>query len=85
MSALQKIGLASALVLTVAAYPAYQYLNKPSAEQQYRLQAAEKGDIKQTVSANGTINPVSLINIGTQVSGTVKKLYVDFNSKVEKA
>jgi HlyD family secretion protein len=51
---------------------------------QYRLQSAEKGDISQTVSANGTINPVTLVSVGTQVSGTVKKLYVDFNSKVEK-
>lgn len=84
MNTLQKIGLATVLVLTAAAYPVYQYVNKPTAEQQYRLQKVEKGDLKQTVSANGTINPVSLINIGTQVSGTVKKLYVDFNSKVEK-
>jgi HlyD family secretion protein len=51
---------------------------------QFRLQAVEKGDISQTVSANGTINPVTLVSVGTQVSGTVKKLYVDFNSKVEK-
>src|SRR5450756_2699127 len=42
------------------------------------------GDVTRTVSANGTINPVTLVNVGTQVSGTVKKLYVDFNSKVEK-
>ncbi|HSM99029.1 MAG TPA: efflux RND transporter periplasmic adaptor subunit [Gallionella sp.] len=52
--------------------------------QQYRSQAAEKGDLSQTVSANGTINPVTLVSVGTQVSGTVRKLYVDFNSKVEK-
>ena len=51
---------------------------------QYRTQAVEKGDISQTVSANGTINPVTLVSVGTQVSGTVKKLYVDFNSKVQK-
>jgi len=51
---------------------------------QYRSQAVEIGDISQTVSANGTINPVTLVSVGTQVSGTVKKLYVDFNSKVEK-
>jgi HlyD family secretion protein len=51
---------------------------------QYRTQAIETGDISQTVSANGTINPVTLVSVGTQVSGTVKKLYVDFNSKVEK-
>ena len=51
---------------------------------QYRTLAVEKGDINQTVSANGTINPVTLVSVGTQVSGTVKKLYVDFNSRVEK-
>lgn len=54
------------------------------APQQYRLQIVEVGDISQTVSANGTINPVTLVSVGTQVSGTVKKLYVDFNSKVKK-
>ena len=51
---------------------------------QYRTQAVETGDISQTVSANGTINPVILVSVGTQVSGTVKKLYVDYNSKVRK-
>ena len=51
---------------------------------QFRLQTVENGDISQTVSANGTINPVTLVSVGTQVSGTVKKLYVDFNSKVQK-
>jgi HlyD family secretion protein len=51
---------------------------------QYRTQVVQKGDVSQTVSANGTINPVTLVSVGTQVSGTVKKLYVDFNSKVHK-
>lgn len=55
-----------------------------AAPPQYRSQAVERGDINQTVSANGTINPVTLVSVGTQVSGTVKKLYVDFNSGVEK-
>ena len=50
---------------------------------QYRLQAVEKGDLSQTVSASGTINPVTMVSVGTQVSGMVKKLYVDFNSKVK--
>lgn len=63
---------------------AYRQFYMAPPEQQYRLQPVEKGDISQTVSANGTINPVSLVNVGTQVSGTVKKLYVDFNSKVQK-
>lgn len=52
-------------------------------EQRYKLQTLEIGDLTQTVSANGTLNPVVLVNVGTQVSGTVHKLYVDFNDKVE--
>ena len=62
---------------------AYQQLYATPAQPQYRTQAVEKGEVRQVVSANGTINPVTLVNVGTQVSGTVKKLYVDFNSKVE--
>ena len=53
-------------------------------EQRYKLVTIEKGDVTQTVSANGTLNPVMLISVGTQVSGTVRKLFVDFNDKVKK-
>ncbi|MBY0575210.1 MAG: efflux RND transporter periplasmic adaptor subunit [Gallionellaceae bacterium] len=73
-----------AIVAIAAGIAIYRQIYLSSTEQPYRLQAVEKGDIRQTVSANGTINPVTLVNVGTQVSGTVKKLYVDFNSKVEK-
>ena len=51
-------------------------------EQRYKMATLERGDVTQTVSANGTLNPVVLVSVGTQVSGTVKKLYVDFNDKV---
>jgi len=53
-------------------------------EKRYRLTTIDKGVITQTVSANGTLNPVVLVSVGTQVSGTVRKLYVDFNDKVKK-
>ena len=53
-------------------------------EQRYKMQAVEKGDVTQSVAANGTLNPVILVNVGTQVSGTVKKLHVDFNDHVER-
>jgi len=52
-------------------------------EQRFKFQDIAKGDVTQTVSANGTLNPLILVNVGTQVSGTVKKLYVDFNDKVK--
>ncbi len=72
------------VLVVITAIAAGYYLSKDKAAgQRYKLQAVEKGDLSQTVSANGTLNPVILVNVGTQVSGTVRKLYVDFNSKVE--
>lgn len=43
-----------------------------------------KGDIIQKITASGTINPISTVDIGTQVSGIVAEIYVDYNSKVTK-
>ena len=54
-----------------------------SPDQRSKLATLESGEVTQTVSANGTLNPVVLVSVGTQVSGTVKKLYVDVNDKVE--
>lgn len=51
-------------------------------EARYQIEPVERGDIVQTVTANGTINPVIVVNVGTQVSGTVRKLYADFNDQV---
>ena len=44
----------------------------------------EMGDIHTTVTATGTIEPVTSVTVGTQVSGIVSKLYVDYNSVVKK-
>ena len=74
----------SALAVIGGGLYLYQKSTTPTLEERYRLQAVEKGELIQTVSANGTLNPVVLVNVGTQVSGTVTKLYVDFNDKVEK-
>jgi len=52
------------------------------AERRYKTDAVEIGDVAKTVSANGTLNPVVLVNVGTQVSGTVQKLHADFNDHV---
>ncbi len=73
-----------AVAVITAGIAIYRQFYMAAPTQQYRLQEVIKGEISQVVSANGTINPVTLVNVGTQVSGTVKKLYVDFNSKVEK-
>jgi HlyD family secretion protein len=66
----------------LALYVGYRaYFSRPEAER-YRIAQIERGDITKTVSANGTLNPVVLVNVGTQVSGTIAKLYADFNDRV---
>ena len=50
----------------------------------YRSTVVDRGAINQTVTATGTINPVALINVGSQVSGTVAELHADFNDRVKK-
>ena len=62
----------------------YQLSHKKKPEDLYRLQPVTMGDIEQNVTANGTINPVILVNVGTQVSGRVKKIYADYNDQVKK-
>ncbi|MDO9371403.1 MAG: efflux RND transporter periplasmic adaptor subunit [Gammaproteobacteria bacterium] len=70
-------------VIGGAGFFLWQQGNQKSSGERYKTQAVESGDITQTVSANGTLNPVVLVSVGTQVSGTVKKLYVDFNDRVK--
>ena len=55
---------------------------KPEAK--YRTAAVDKGDITQTVTATGALSAVTTVQVGSQVSGIIAKLYVDFNSKVKK-
>src|SRR5262249_26327977 len=49
----------------------------------YRVGKVEKGDLRVTVTATGTVQPFLLVQVGTQVTGTIQKLMVDFNSRVK--
>jgi HlyD family secretion protein len=51
----------------------------------YRLAKIERGPITAAVAATGTLNPVVSVQVGSQVSGQVKELYVDYNSPVKKS
>ncbi len=53
-------------------------------ENSFITKKAVRGKIVEKVTASGVINPISTVNIGTQVSGTISEIYVDYNSKVEK-
>ena len=53
------------------------------ADVQYRTGKIERGSLQATVSASGAVNPVTQVSVGTQVSGQIKDLLVDFNSEVK--
>jgi len=53
------------------------------APERWRLESVDRGDIVQVISANGNLNPVTSVIVGTQVSGTILRLYADFNSSVK--
>jgi len=59
----------------------YEHLSRAT---QYRTEAVQFGRIQSTVSVTGTCSALLTVQLGSQVSGIVKTLYVDFNSQVKK-
>src|SRR3954470_8381683 len=49
----------------------------------YQTSQVTRGPITQAVTATGTLNPVVNVQVGSQVSGNIQKLFADFNSKVK--
>jgi len=72
------------IVLIAAGAGLFFVLRSDKNEPKYITEKITRGDIKSTVSATGTVNAVTTVQVGTQVSGTIKQLFVDFNSPVTK-
>jgi HlyD family secretion protein len=69
-------------IVVASAFVAFQFRGQD--KQQYFTTKAERGDIREVVEATGTINAVITVQVGSQVSGTISHLFVDFNSRVKK-
>ena len=78
----RSIGLLAALALLLIG--AVVWFRSAAGPPQYRTAPVERGEIVATVSASGTLNAVTTVQVGSQVSGKIKNLYADFNSRVEK-
>lgn len=73
------------LLIGAAAIAVKLILSDPAGKNpEYVTLNITRGDLRQVVSASGEIQPVNTVNVGSQVSGTIDNLYVDFNSKVKK-
>ncbi len=71
-------------ILGGVGYGGYRYFRPPAAAAvEYRTAAVAKGDIVQSVTANGSLNPVRLVEIGSQISGVITAINVDYNSRVK--
>lgn len=76
------LSLAAVVVLIVAAL-FFIFRGDGNHKVSYKTEALKKGDVEAVVSTTGTVNPVTVVEVGSQVSGTIAKIYVDFNSPVK--
>ena len=74
--------IVSLVVVAIAVFAAFQF--KGADKPQFFTVKVDRGDIREVVEATGTINAVTTVQVGSQVSGTISHLYADFNSKVKK-
>src|SRR5262245_11174717 len=78
------ISLVVVAALVGAGVWAYLYTQSRGNAPRFRLTPVERGPLVATVSGSGSLNAVITVQVGSQVSGQVKELFVDFNSPVRK-
>lgn len=76
------IGIAAVLAVVVAVFFFTKGDKAPQAS--YETATASLGNISSSITATGSIEPVTSVEVGTQVSGIVSKIFVDYNSVVAK-
>jgi HlyD family secretion protein len=72
------------LLVIAASFAAFKLWSQKNTAPEYKIAKIEKGDITASVSASGTLSPVVSVQVGSQVSGQLKEVLVDFNSEVKK-
>jgi HlyD family secretion protein len=75
---------AAVLIIAIIISGVLIYRAQTAGSVSYVTEPVVQQDLVQTVSATGTVNPQNTINVGTQVSGTISEVDVDYNSKVKK-
>lgn len=75
---------AAALVIAAGGYAWWSAKAAANAKPLYVTEAVKRGDLALTVSANGTLQPTRTVNIGSELSGTVRRVLVDVNDRIKK-
>jgi len=76
------VGVLVLIILTVVIY----VLSSPSADmsQRYETAKVQQGNLTVTVTATGSVQPVKQVDVGSELSGTIDSVYVDFNDRVQR-
>src|SRR5690606_22488108 len=83
-SSLRRKGAIAAVAIVVVATAAWWWQQRGDGDAAgYRTTTVERGDIRVAISATGTLSAISTVTVGSQVSGQVTEVLVDFNDKVE--
>lgn len=80
---MKKIFIVSAIVIALVVSAYFLFFNGKETAYSFRMDKVSKGDLTVFVTATGTLNAVTSVDVGTQVSGIISKLYADFNSIVK--
>ena len=77
-------GSATALLLLAGGFAWWQSGQRAAAAPSYVTEPVQRGTLTVTVSADGTLQPTRSVNIGSELSGTVARVFVDVNDRVKK-
>jgi HlyD family secretion protein len=77
------VGVAITVVVIISGYVIFKQ-TKSFQDVSYKTTAITRGSVENLISSTGSLNPVSTIEVGTQVSGTIVKVYADYNDVVRK-
>lgn len=80
----KRIAILTAILIVIAGavLAVTVFSRSKNGDVKYKTETASKGDIEALVVTTGTLNPVTIVEVGSQVSGKIEELYVDFNSTV---
>lgn len=79
-----KRSLLALVIIIAAAGGFYYYSSTKAGEIRYVTVPVVRGDITSSISATGTLDAVETVDVGTQISGTIQSIYIDYNSVVKK-
>ncbi|MCB2022314.1 MAG: efflux RND transporter periplasmic adaptor subunit, partial [Burkholderiaceae bacterium] len=79
----KSVWISTALIVAAAAGAAWWFARSGDSEVSYRTAPIERGALQAAVSSSGTVNPVRQVSVGSQVSGQITEMLVDFNSEVK--